>query len=222
MKTSPDQRRNGALTLVEVLVIVAIFAVLFMMLLPPSHGGRARAGRIRCVINLKDIGLATRAWEGDHGDRYPWSIPGTNGGTMDFISGPNLWRHFQVMSNQLVDPKILICPADPDRRRKVATNFTLLSNSNLSYFIDLDSAEIDPQRILSGDCNITNGTPIKNGILELTTHNPPGWTAEMHDHVGNLLLSDGSVQQMSQTGLRSAVENTGTFTNRLQMPILGP
>jgi len=51
--------------------------------------------------------------------------------------------------------------------------------------------------ILSGDHNITNGTPVRNGLLELTTGNPAGWTAEMHNKVGNIGLADGSVQPVS-------------------------
>jgi prepilin-type processing-associated H-X9-DG protein len=81
---------------------------------------------------------------------------------------------------------------------------------------------MDPQAILSGDRNLTNNTSIRNGILTLTTNRPAGWTAEIHNKVGNLLLADGSVQQVSSTGLRTAIVNTSAFTNRLLMPILGP
>jgi hypothetical protein len=44
----------------------------------------------------------------------------------------------------------------------------------------------------------------------------------VHKKAGNILLSDGSVQQLSITGLRAAIENTGLATNRLQMPVLEP
>ena len=178
----------------------------------------SRAPRIQCVNNLKQIGLAYRIWSGDHGDNYPMNISETNGGTIEFTTGPNAFRHFQVMSNELFTPKHLICPAEPDRTREWATNFNLLSNSNLSFFVGVDANETNVQMILSGDHNITNGTPVKNGLLELTTARPAGWTAEMHNKVGNLGLADGSVQQLSISGLQNAVANTGFATNRLQMP----
>jgi hypothetical protein len=162
--------------------------------------------------------MANSVWENDHGNKYPLNVSETNGGTMEFSSGPNEWRHFQVMSNELSTPNILFCPSD--KTRVAATNFTFLRNSNLSYFIDLDATATDPQTILTGDHNITNGTSIKNGILEVSSNQPSGWTAEMHKKVGNILLSDGSVQMISGSGLRSAIENSGGFTNRLQMPIL--
>ncbi len=221
MKTSLCHQREQGLTLVELLVIIAVLSFLFMMLMPRMGANpKTRATRIQCVSNLKQIGLATRVWEGDHGDKFPWNIPGTNGGTMEFTTGTNLFRHFQVMSNELSTPKVLICPTDT--ARVSATNFSLFSDSNLSFFIGLDASQTDPQGILSGDRNITNGTPVRNGILELTTNRPSGWTDEMHRQVGNLTLSDDSVQQVSGTGLRNTVENTGLFTNRLQMPMLNP
>jgi len=222
MKTSSCKNRQRGFTLVELLVIMAVITILACMLLPAGSRDRARPHRIQCVNNLKQIGEADRVWEGGHGDKYPFNISKTNGGTIEFTAGAGEFRHFQVMSNELSTPKILICSAESDRMRRFAANFAAFGNSNLSYFIGLDVTETDPQGVLCGDRNLTNGTPIRNGILELTKNTPAGWTAELHNKVGNVLLSDGSVQQLSITGLRSAVANTGTFTNRLQMPILNP
>ena len=215
------QRERG-LTLVDLCVLMAALAILYFLVFAGASFGKAKekALRVQCVNNLKQIGLSTRVWEGDHGDKYPWRIPGTNGGTMDFISGPNAWRHFQVMPNELSTPKILVCPADASRT--AATNFTFFNNSNLSYFVGIDASETNPQSLLMGDRNITNGTPIRNGILELTTNSPTGWTAEMHRKIGNIVLADGSVQQVSQNGLRQTLGSTGTVTNRLLLPVLTP
>jgi type II secretory pathway pseudopilin PulG len=224
MKISLFTKRCDAMTLVEVLAVMAVVLLLGLFLLPsimPNRNIRNRALRIQCVNNLKQVGLAYRVWEGDHGNYYPMFVSETNGGTMEFTTGRNAWRHFQVMSNELSTPRVLICPADSDRWF-AATNFIWLNNSNLSFFVGSVSNETNPQMILSGDHNITNGTPVRNGLLELTTNNPSGWTAEMHEKVGNVGLADGSVQQVSISGLRTIVENTGVATNRLQMPVLGP
>jgi len=189
-----------------------------MMLLPATTGGKARSTRILCVNNLKQIGRAENVWAGDHGDKYSFQVAETNGGTMSFITGPNAWRHFQILSNEVFTPGVLICPAD-DLHTVAATNFNSFNNSNLSYFIGLDAINADPQSVLSGDCNITNGTPIKNELLELTTNRPAGWTADTHKQVGNIALSDGSVQQVSITGLRMGLLNAGVSTNHFQMPV---
>jgi hypothetical protein len=209
------------LTLVEVLVVMAIIGFLAALLIPALNQAKTRAQRTTCTGYLMQIGLSCRVWAGDHKDSFPMAVPGTNGGTMEFISGLNAFRHFQVLSNELSTPKILICPAESDRNRFVATNFAELSNSNLSYFVGLDANETGPQGILSGDCNLTNGATVKNGLLQLTTNSAAGWTDEMHKQCGNMALADGSVQQVSTIGLRVAVTNASPFTTRFQMPILG-
>ena len=233
MKTFLCNQRKRGLTLVELCVVIAIITIFYLMIISgaaPDHA-KARALRIQCVNNLKQTALAFDVWAGDHGQKFPMEMSQTNGGTMEFTSGPNAFRHFLIMSNEIVNPKVLFCPAESDRARVQATTFSFApkpgevpfaSNSNLSYFVGIDAKDTDPQSILSGDRNITNGTPIKNGILELNTHSSAGWTAEIHKKLGNVALADGSVQQLSNIGLRVAVTNAGAFTNRLQMPVLTP
>jgi hypothetical protein len=217
MKTVCSKGGIRALTLIEFCVVLAVIGLLLMMILAQSRSPMARSTRIQCVNNLKQTGLAFRVWAGDHGDKYPMELSITNGGTMEFTSGPNLFRHFQIMSNELSTPKVLLCPND--KARIEATNFVFFVNSNVSWFVGLNFSETDPQSIVSGDNNITNGTPIRNGILEVTTNQPAGWTADIHNRVGNLVLADGSVQQVSQVGLRQAFENSNSGTNHLQMPV---
>jgi type II secretory pathway pseudopilin PulG len=216
MKTFLSTRRSCALTLIEVLMVIAVLFIFAAWLLPRLARPRLRLRmRIQCVNNLRQAGLSFRVWEGDNGDKYPMQISQTNGGTMEFITGPNAFRHFQIMSNELNTPKVLFCPADS---KILAANFPMFNNSNLSYFIGVDATETNADMMLLGDRNITNGTPIRNGLLELTTNHPAGWTAEMHVKAGNILMTDGSVQQVSVVSLRAGLANTGVATNRLQMP----
>ncbi len=91
----------------------------------------------------------------------------------------------------------------------MASNW-IIGNSNISYFVGVDATETNVQSILSGDYNLTNGSPVRNGILTLTTNEPLGWTVEIHKNVGDLLMADGSVQQASTAGLRAGVAITGS------------
>lgn len=213
------------MTLVELLVVMVVTFILVAVFLPGFVVDRpVHAYRIQCVNNLKQDGLAFRIWEGDHGDRYPMAVPGTNGGSMDFLTGLSAFRTFQVMSNELSTPKVLLCPKELEnvKDRFLATNFINLCNSNISFFVGVDAAETNFTMILSGDHNITNGTPIRNGLLDLTTHARSGWTSEIHNKCGNISLADGSVQMANNTNLQTIIFDTGVATNRLLMPILGP
>jgi type II secretory pathway pseudopilin PulG len=148
--TSP--RSKPGFTLVALLVIIAVLAILAAMLLPVLAGAHDRARRIQCVNNLKQSGLAFRIWAGDNSDLYPMAVSTNQGGTMEFNIGAGTFRHFQIMSNELNMPKILVCPADT---RVAAADFAHLNNQNVSYFVGLDANEMSPQRFLDGDRNIT-------------------------------------------------------------------
>ena len=212
------------LTLVEVLVIIATIAIITVIVLSGTIDIKSRAWRIQCLNNLKEIGLGNRAWSVD-GTNFPQNVSGKNGGMMELMHGLNAFRAFQNMSNQLITPKLLYCPSDASRIQATTFNLKPLpgavpftSNSNLSYFVGLDAT--DPQALLSGDRNLTNGTPLKNGVLELAPNKPAGWTAEMHNKVGNILLADGSVQQESAKGLWTTTTNAPLLPNRLLIPVL--
>lgn len=149
---------------------------------------------------------------------------------------PHMAKVFQVMSNELSTPKVTICPADTFHAQ-YATNFGTLNGggvpagdydtNRVSFFIGSDAIETDPQMLLFGDCNIGTGvvgqggqpagtrftTPcyFVLGSAQFTTQNA-AWTIDTHNKVGNLGLADGSVQEVSISGLRSSLQNATNTT----------
>jgi hypothetical protein len=212
-------RRNSerALTRIEVVIIIAVLAVLAAMLFSLLQKNRERTRRSVCIDNLKHDGLGFRQFVIDSDSRYPMAVSTNYGGSKDYVETGEVFRQFQALSNQLISPKFLLCPAD--KARSPAKDFSTLNNTNISYFIGLDADETSPSMLLAGDRNLTNGIPLPpNRIMELTSNSVVGWTAEMHNRQGNIALSDGSVQSWSDRRLREALVPTGVATNRLAMP----
>ena len=206
-------RRLG-FTLIELLVVVAVLAVLAGGLLPALTKARAKQRRIACVGNLKIVGLGFRIYAADHNDRLPTAAWANRDRTGVATVVPA--HYYRMMSNGLTTQRVLWCPSDT---RKPVTNWDAFSTANVSYFIGLGAQETFPQMLLAGDRNLTvNGTPVSPGLLGVTTNMTLGWGADMHRHRGNIALGDGSVQQLTDTRLRSQVAQSGAGTNWLAVP----
>lgn len=208
--------KTSGLTLVEVLMIVVIVAILFLLIPAPSRRDLAKAKQAACLSNLKQIGIAFRTWEGDYSDLYPMGYFTNQDGTKKSDYTTNPYRYFQAMSNELNNPKVLLCPSD---NRMFANDFDHLGNNNVSYFVGLDADETRPAMILSGDRNlVTNGVDVIAGLVVIRTNDKVGWSSKMHNLSGNFGLADGSVQRGTGADLQTFLNYTGTNVNRLAVP----
>jgi hypothetical protein len=202
MNAHCTNHRAAGFNLTELLVIIGIVGVvgfLAAQLLVVLHEAKYKHyGRIHCVMNLKEIGDALRS----EGSEDQMQVVLTNSETMKLVTNGNAYLLWQCLSNRLSSPTNLHCL--DDHHRKAALSFSQgFTNANISYFFNLDAPATYPQLILAGDRNVSMAA--RPGLLTISSNSVLGWTrTELHRGVGNLLMADGSLMQVTSNGLNVA------------------
>ena len=64
-------KMRRAFTLIELLVVIAIIAILASLLLPSLARAKSKGQGIKCISNLKQIGIAMRIWCDENDNKFP-------------------------------------------------------------------------------------------------------------------------------------------------------
>jgi prepilin-type N-terminal cleavage/methylation domain-containing protein/prepilin-type processing-associated H-X9-DG protein len=132
-------------SLVELLVVIAVIAVLIALLLPAIQSSREQARRVQCVKNLQQIGLALSSYLSSHhvyppgvvdlkgpvsnvpkGYAFGWSVQ-----VLPYLEATALFNDFNFMMGVYEQENdtarnhslaIFLCPSDPFGN--TATNYT--------------------------------------------------------------------------------------------------
>jgi prepilin-type N-terminal cleavage/methylation domain-containing protein/prepilin-type processing-associated H-X9-DG protein len=210
MKPLPHGRWTKAFTLVELLVVIAIIGLVFALLLPALTGSKARAKRILCVNNLKQTGIAFHSFANDHSGKFPMEVSMNDGGSLEFVAAGYqihdrfyfAYQHFRPLMGDLVTPALLACPAD--LQRWPATNFNHFDNHNLSYVVGLKAEPDLPGSILAADRNLPAGSISGySDIISIPPLGKPYWGFGLHERKGNVLFSDGHVEESGDANASS-------------------
>lgn len=104
-------------TLLELLVVMAIAAVLAGIAIPAVRYGTARADSAKCLGNLRGIGVGLNGWLAD------------NNMTMPPLAAARKSRDEEVpvidntLGSYLPDKRVFACPADPEQAAKTGTSY---------------------------------------------------------------------------------------------------
>ena len=137
-RMAPVAGKSG-FTLIELLVVIAIIAILAAILLPALASAKARAQRMQCASQIKQLALGVNSFTGDHDERFPAAtVQYADGGQLSwdtliggYVGGAgtqNKYALYGVYFDAADDPedvaeanandlvmapgKVLACPAD--------------------------------------------------------------------------------------------------------------
>src|SRR5262245_60359783 len=114
-------RRVAAFTLVELLVVIGIIAILIGILMPALSAARRQSNSVKCLSNLRQIGLAFQLYERQYKGFWPVVYHHENGSDPDKIGyypaghGDRSWMDF--IAPFIVGQKVIQTAADLDKAR---------------------------------------------------------------------------------------------------------
>jgi len=123
MKTRHHQQPSG-FTLIELLVVIAIIAILAAMLLPVLASAKAKAQRIQCMSQVKQLDLGLLLFTGDNNEMYP---PGGWAGitkTMAWDCWINNYIGGHASQDDMADG-VFISPDDPNALEAASLGFVV-------------------------------------------------------------------------------------------------
>jgi prepilin-type processing-associated H-X9-DG protein/prepilin-type N-terminal cleavage/methylation domain-containing protein len=209
MKNKPFMRSSFCFTLVELLIVIAIIAILAMLFLPALSKSRDKAKAIICMSNIKQCGQLLNHYADDSKDLFPSSI-NTIGGSL-YTWASSLYKNGYVNTPIIGRPSIFVCPAyGPkvwqndnqmygmwigDAQHGVLSTYTasgdryLLARHKIensrTYFADSTRAEY--QEAVEQSLMLTNGTGA------FSDSNSARVIHLRHSRLGNCLYADGHV-----------------------------
>ncbi len=102
--------KTRVFTLIELLIVIAIIAILASMLLPALNKAREKAQSTACIANLKQIGLCFNMYQNDNKEYYPVANKAYYTGSESDKSFDTIgWKFYD--NKYIANSKVFYCPA---------------------------------------------------------------------------------------------------------------
>ncbi len=159
-------------TLVELLVTIAIIAVIGGMLMPALSRAREKSRRAHCMSNLRQISLGLAMYADEHRDFLPYST----------VEPGKSQSHLRMIYNEVPNPRAFVCISD--QTKKIGTNVKTLGAENVSYaYVTGLRWHRTPDSVVVADRGLT-GSAVGSLWAEDSPHQIAG---------GNVVYADGRV-----------------------------
>ncbi|HTH49182.1 MAG TPA: type II secretion system protein [Candidatus Limnocylindria bacterium] len=175
----PMSRR--AFTLIELLLVMAVIAVLAGLLLPTLGGVTERGRSTACLSNLRQIGIGLRLYLDENGNRMP-VMQNRSRNTNLVVTN----AIYDVLGRQLGNPGVLHCPSDRQRYFEDI-------GSSYSWNFLLNGQRADMLRVM--------GRPVKENGIALFSDQVEFHSARGKGKGKNYLYADGAVKTFSAVEL---------------------
>lgn len=160
------RRGRSAFTLIELIVVISIIALLVGITLPALGNARENARRLRCLANLKGLGVSFQLYMNDSKDLFPYVLPFRNPGNPGGGNDPSLLEVLAAYADAAIpyeDPATglyvagppWVCPSDRPGVDEVNASWQNLGTSYeyipgaLMVYAEVFLAVRDPQRGVS-------------------------------------------------------------------------
>jgi len=160
LSRNPRPLAQRGFTLIELLVVIAIIAILAALLLPSLGKAKARARRVQCFNNVRQLAVTMELYAGDHRDALPpngFGLPSTLDGQRLWVVGyehiqPAFYTNLDYLVNPayaafgdyLRTPAVYKCPEDRSTVSLGGETLPKVRSYALNGFINWASPTPDP------------------------------------------------------------------------------
>lgn len=207
--------KNSFFTLIELLIVIAIIAILASMLLPALNKAREKAKGIQCASNLKQIGFGAQTYALENSDfTIPYMRSGDNQTWVSLLNTHVGGGKGVIANNVNINKisKVLYCPSqtnaklDPNNNKIIGYGVVFSKDSNVHAIHSMDPYKVCIKygrlKLPSGTIDFTEADEAAGrGHFNLVycrgcfpTYTPAAMNiAQRHNNNENVLYADGHI-----------------------------